>query len=115
MVKSSQCVHCKRHQEELISKKSLNFENSGELWRTLEYSGVLKVQRFFADALPKEEAHKKWEGAIKTWLELRVELKKQGQYMKEAGNKPHLHDFLQANAPYHLKTTHLLHFPNPTV
>ena len=32
-----------------ISKKSLNFENSGELWRTLEYSGVLKVQRFFAD------------------------------------------------------------------
>ena len=33
----------------IISKKSLNFENSGELWRTLEYSGVLKVQRFFAD------------------------------------------------------------------
>ena len=32
-----------------ISKKSLNLENSGELWRTLEYSGVLKVQRFFAD------------------------------------------------------------------
>ena len=32
-----------------ISKKSLNFENFGELWGTLEYSGVLKVQRFFAD------------------------------------------------------------------
>ena len=32
-----------------ISKKSLNLENSGELWRTLENSGVLKVQRFFAD------------------------------------------------------------------
>ena len=28
----------------------MNFENSGELWGTLEYSGVLKVQRFFADA-----------------------------------------------------------------
>ena len=27
----------------------MNFENSGELWRTLENSGVLKVQRFFAD------------------------------------------------------------------
>ena len=34
-----------------ISKKSLNFENSGELWGTLEYSGVLKVQRFFADVV----------------------------------------------------------------
>ena len=34
-----------------ISKKSLSFENSGELWRTLEYSGVLKVQRFFADGI----------------------------------------------------------------
>ena len=32
-----------------ISKTSLNFENSGELWGTLEYSGVLKGQRFFAD------------------------------------------------------------------
>ena len=32
-----------------ISKNPLNFENSGELWRTLENSGVLKVQRFFAD------------------------------------------------------------------
>ena len=32
-----------------ISKKSLNFENSGELWGTLGYSGVLRVQRFFAD------------------------------------------------------------------
>ena len=34
-----------------ISKKSLNFENSGELWGTLQYSRVLKVQRFFADVV----------------------------------------------------------------
>lgn len=80
-----------------------------------EKGKVCPLQEASRGTLPKEEAHKKWEGAIKTWLELRVELKKQGQYMKEAGNKPHLHDFLQANAPYHLKTTHLLHFPNPTV
>ena len=38
-----------------ISTKSLNFENFGELWGTLEYSGVLKVQRFFADVGMKVE------------------------------------------------------------
>ena len=68
-----------------ISKKSLNFENSGELWSTLEYSGVLKVQRFFADEMlllcrdgvgdmPTQEAKTGWRryrpdwGSSATWL-----------------------------------------------
>ena len=35
----------------LISKKSLNFENSRVLQSSPEFSRVLKVQRFFADVM----------------------------------------------------------------
>ena len=38
-----------------ISKKSLNFENSGELWGTLEYSGVSQSSKIFADV---------WQGPV---------------------------------------------------
>ncbi len=34
---------------EFISKKKLNFGNSGELWSTMEYSGVCQVLFLFAD------------------------------------------------------------------
>ena len=39
----------------IISKKSLNFENSGVLQSAPEFSRVLKVQRFFADDLNQQK------------------------------------------------------------
>lgn len=56
------------------------------------------LQEALGETLSREEAHRKWEEAVKDWLKLRAELKEQGWYMKEAGNKPHLQDFLQASA-----------------
>ena len=50
------------------------------------------------ETLLREEARRKWEDAVKTWLKLKAELKEQGRYMKEAGNKPRLQDFLRASA-----------------
>jgi len=39
---------------------------------------VRPLQEGLGGTLSKEEARKKWEDAIKVWLELRVELKEQG-------------------------------------
>ena len=56
------------------------------------------LQEALGETLSKEEARRKWEDAVKHWLKLKAELKEQGRYMKEAGNKPRLQDFLQASA-----------------
>ena len=58
---------------------------------------VGSLQEALGETLSREEARRKWEDAVKCWLKLRVELKEQGRYMKEAGNKPRLQDFLRAS------------------
>ena len=55
---------------------------------------VGSLQEALGETLSREEACRKWEDAVKCWLKVRVELKEQGRYMKVAGNKPRLQDFL---------------------
>ena len=57
------------------------------------------LQEVLGGTLPKEEARQNWEAAVEIWSKLRIELKEQGRFMKEAGNKPRLQDFLKATAP----------------